>query len=71
MKVKGWVGVFLWNRGNKVKFSSLGYIAKTMNTETEFEVQGNTSMIAGNVVVASASHRSTEWVLYWVVHESQ
>ena len=21
-------GVFLWNRGNKVKFSSLGYIAK-------------------------------------------
>ena len=34
-----------------------------MNTQTEFEVQENTSMIAGNVVVASASHRS---ILYWV-----
>ena len=52
--------IFLWNKGNKVKFSSLGYIAKAMNTQTEFEVQENTSMIAGNVVVASASHR------YWV-----
>ena len=40
MRVKGWE-IFLWNIGNKVKdgFSSLGYIAKTMNTqETEFEV---------------------------------
>ena len=31
--------IFLWNIGNKRKFSSLGYIAKPMNTQTEFEVQ--------------------------------
>jgi len=31
--------IFLWNKGNKRKFSSLGYIAKTMNRKTEFEVQ--------------------------------
>ena len=35
-----------------------------MNTQTEFEVQENTSMIAGNVVVASASHRSSCTGLY-------
>jgi len=45
--------LFLWNKGNRVKnFSSLGYIAKTMNTQTEFEVQENTSMILGINIVA-------------------
>jgi len=41
--------IFLWNRGNKSKrVSVVWYIAKTMNTQTEFEVQEYTSM---------ASHR--------------
>jgi len=62
--------IFLWNKGNKVKFSSLGYIAKTMNTQTEFEVQENTSMIAGdnNRLVAKLLRIDG---MYWDVHESQ
>jgi len=56
--------LFLWNKGNKSKkVSVVWYIAKTMNTQTEFEIQENTSMIAGNDLVARASHRS---FLYWV-----